>query len=333
MKPFFKRKLTRAAFIALIPAIILATSIYSVLLSYAAPDSARWTLVTSGAPFQGRSGHTATVFKNRLWIIGGWNGGDGLNDVWSTTDGKTWTCATRNAPFRARAAHTAVAFDNRLWVIGGLSYDSERNIIDLNDIWYTSDGTHWECATRHAGFTSRGGHSSVIFKNRIWVIGGIAGGADVWNSRDGVTWNRVTNSAEFGSRGGQSTAVLNNEIVLIGGMYVDNENRFISLKDVWISADGNRWRKVHNSDGFFAGGGQSTAVINGRLLVMGGFRKSGTIFASRNGTEWERIDGSAEFGERVAHTCIAFRDRVWVIGGYTGAQHTSDVWSAHPDAL
>jgi hypothetical protein len=280
MKTFFKRKLTRVAFIVLIPAIVLATSIYSVLLSYSAPESGQWVMATPEAPFQGRSGHTGTVFKNRMWIIGGWNGNSGLNDVWSSRDGKTWTCAARHAPFRERAAHTTLAYDNKLWVIGG-----------------------------------------------------IACSADVWSSRDGVHWDRATATAEFGSRGGQSTVVLNNEIVLIGGMYVDNENSFNSLKDVWISSDGSRWRKVHHSEGFFAGGGQSCAVIDGRLWVMGGFRKSGAIFASRNGSEWEHIDGSAEFGERVAHTCIAFRDRVWVIGGYTGARHTSDVWSASPGQL
>ncbi len=333
MKTFFIRKLTRAAFMALIPSIVLATSIYSALLSYSAPESGQWVMATPEAPFQGRSGHTGTVFKNRMWIIGGWNGNSGLNDVWYSRDGKTWICATRNAPFRERAAHTAIVFDNKLWIIGGLTYDREKNIIDLNDVWYTSDGAHWVCAAPHAGFTSRGGHSSVVFRDRIWVIGGIACSADVWSSRDGVHWDRATRTAEFGSRGGQSTAVLNNEIVLIGGMYVDNENRFNSLKDVWISSDGSRWRKVHHSEGFFAGGGQSCAVIDGRLWVMGGFRKSGAIFASRNGSEWEHIDGSAEFGERVAHTCIAFKDRIWVIGGYTGARHTSDVWSASPGQL
>jgi hypothetical protein len=34
-------------------------------------DGANWTQVTAGAPFEGRSDFTLTLFDNKLWVIGG----------------------------------------------------------------------------------------------------------------------------------------------------------------------------------------------------------------------------------------------------------------------
>ena len=41
-----------------------------------------------------------------------------------------------------------------------------------NDVWYSSDGINWYQATPNANFSKRQSHSSVVFNNKIWVIGG-----------------------------------------------------------------------------------------------------------------------------------------------------------------
>ena len=61
-------------------------------------DSAsyRWEEVGI-APFAPRDGAGALTFRDRMWLLGGWNPRDKehfplicSNDVWSSADGSTW---------------------------------------------------------------------------------------------------------------------------------------------------------------------------------------------------------------------------------------------------
>ena len=57
----------------------------------------QWTPVNLAAPFAPHDGAGALVFKDRMWLIGGWNPGDEehfpricSNDVWYSADGVEW---------------------------------------------------------------------------------------------------------------------------------------------------------------------------------------------------------------------------------------------------
>src|SRR4051812_26744523 len=96
----------------------------------------RWVNVTRKAAFAARDGAGAVVFKDRMWLLGGWNPGDRAhfpricnNEVWNSDDGATWTLIRPNT-FLDRAfdpardwegRHTAgtVAFRDRIWIVGG----------------------------------------------------------------------------------------------------------------------------------------------------------------------------------------------------------------------
>jgi len=102
-------------------------------------QSPEWKLATDNARFPGRSGHKCLLFKNKLWIIGGWNGKKVLGDIWFSNDGIDWKCALKSAPFPPRAAHSALVYKNKIWVIGGLNFDRDMDIRDMNDcLLYTS---------------------------------------------------------------------------------------------------------------------------------------------------------------------------------------------------
>ena len=104
--------------------------------------------------------------------------------MWSSVDGTNWTQVTASATFPIRWGHSSVVFDNKIWVIGGrrTSSGAENRV---NDMWSSSDGTNW-VETTHTDFSARSAHSSVVFNNKIWVIGGHgnSGGGlpDVWSS-------------------------------------------------------------------------------------------------------------------------------------------------------
>src|SRR5262245_26049538 len=58
----------------------------------------RWVKVTDRAAYAPRDGAGPLVFRNRMWLIGGWNPGDKQhfpricnNEVWCSADGVEWT--------------------------------------------------------------------------------------------------------------------------------------------------------------------------------------------------------------------------------------------------
>ena len=77
------------------------------------------------------------MHNNRLWLVGGFDGGARQNDVWWSQDGKDWTEVTGSADFSPRNAHRVVAHNDKLWVIGG--WDGTLK----NDVWQSEDGENW----------------------------------------------------------------------------------------------------------------------------------------------------------------------------------------------
>ena len=63
--------------------------------------------------------HTAVVFDDKMWVLGGFDGSSTLNDVWWSVDGASWTEVTASNHWSARYYHTAVVFDGKMWVLGG----------------------------------------------------------------------------------------------------------------------------------------------------------------------------------------------------------------------
>ena len=57
-----------------------------------------------------RSYHQALSLNGRLYVLGGYDGNNTYNDVWSSADGKSWILETGNADWLKRAAHQAVVF-------------------------------------------------------------------------------------------------------------------------------------------------------------------------------------------------------------------------------
>ena len=64
-----------------------------------------------------------------------------------------------------------MVYDNRIWVMGGLigGFLWANN---AKDVWYSTDGTTWIQATPTASWEIRSGHTSVVFNNWMWVMGG-----------------------------------------------------------------------------------------------------------------------------------------------------------------
>jgi hypothetical protein len=91
----------------------------------------------------------------------------------------------------------------------------------------------WIRATNSATWFPRAGHTSVVFDNKMWVLGGYDFSNlynDVWFSTDGVNWTCATASADWSARAFHTSVVFDNKIWMFGG---ESNNGF--KHDVWYS--------------------------------------------------------------------------------------------------
>ncbi|WP_299680245.1 kelch repeat-containing protein [uncultured Tenacibaculum sp.] len=183
---------------------------------WSSSDGINWNLETNNATFPARQGHTTVVFNNKIWIIGGKNNNSEFNDIWSSSDGLNWNLETNNAAFVARFEHTSIIFKNKIWVIGGINSNQGNGLGDLNDVWSSSDGINWKIENINSNFSPRHGHSSTVFKNRMWVISGSLNN-DFWSSKDGIIWEKETEITNFNGRGNHANIVYDNKLWILGG--------------------------------------------------------------------------------------------------------------------
>jgi hypothetical protein len=152
---------------------------------WSSEDGVNWQQVTASAGFSPRHLFSAVVYDNKMWVIGGENAQrpyTDTSDVWYSGDGVTWTRATGAAGFSPRGGLISLVYNNRLWVLSGFSGTGTTAASRYNDVWSSSDGTAWQQENSSAAFTGRYDLSSVVFDNKIWVIGGNDGSYknDVW---------------------------------------------------------------------------------------------------------------------------------------------------------
>ncbi|MFC1504548.1 LamG-like jellyroll fold domain-containing protein, partial [Spirochaetota bacterium] len=280
-------------------------------------EGADWICATNNAAFPKRRTHQAVVFKDKLWIIGGYDGVN-KNDVWYSSDGADWYEATNNAAFSDRDGHTTTIYDGKMWLIGGNSSGFK------NDIWYSSDGTNWYETTNSAPFTARNNCKSVVYDNKMWVIGGYDGIYlnDVWYSSDGTNWYEATNNASFSGINGHQALVYDNKMWIMGG-YGNNGN----TNDVWYSTDGASWYEATNSAAFTKRRLHSSCVFDSKMWVIAGLDtvKRSDVWYSTNGSHWTEASSNCAFDDRWGQQATVYRNRIWLTAGQAAA-YTNDVW-------
>ncbi|MBN2436584.1 MAG: hypothetical protein JXK07_15095 [Spirochaetes bacterium] len=303
-------------------------------------------------------GYKTVVFKDKIWLIGGresssWSA---MNyDVWCSDDGENWSIAAESLDFLGRYGHTLVVFDDKMWVIGGWEYldntgddGGERT---ENDVWYTEDGINWVCATQSASFSRRVAHTSVVFDNKMWVIGGVYNGrdedyfiraTDVWYSEDGANWIEANDSPAIGIsdsnlRISHSSIVFDDKIWIIGGGCLDEDKN--TSFDTFSSSDGIDWMKTSSEEcdsyelyDFACSGIEYTPslVFNDNIYAF----QNNKVFRSAGGEYWSSTplsglpfcESSSSMATDLQYeilTVFKFKDKVWITARL--AQSNGDV--------
>ena len=179
-------------------------------------------------------------------------------------------------------------------------------------------------ATASAGWSVRSHYASVVFDNKMWVIGGYIGGGlknDVWYSSDGVNWTQATASAGWSARSYHTSVVFDNKMWVIGG---ETWTSPYYKNDVWYSSDGVNWTQATASAGWSARSYHTSVVFDNKMWVMGG--SGSDVWYSSDGVNWTRATASAGWGARYGHTSVVFNGKMWVIGGLVNGSYKNDVW-------
>jgi photosystem II stability/assembly factor-like uncharacterized protein len=209
------------------------------------------------APWSARHGHAAVVTsKENLILMGGHDGTNYLNDIWSMQDPEqamtysSWVQVQKGSLtdgsddkslFSPRYGHAVVInTQDVMFVMGGFYADKKAGkVFCFHDVWRSDDeGNTWKLVTSHAPWTGRYQHASLVTdEDHVFIIGGLNVDlercSDVWRTKDdGVTWDEVTPAAPWEARYEHASVIdRNSSLYVIGGMSTGADK----FHDVWRS--------------------------------------------------------------------------------------------------
>jgi hypothetical protein len=303
----------------------------------AGPD---WVQVTGQAAWQPRDSSGEVVFRDRMWLLGGWFDSYSAppRDVWSSRDGRTWEQVTHQAPWKHSDLPMTITFRDRMWLMGGWYNGRLPGHEASREVWASSDGAKWEQVTAQAAWSARLAAGIVVHRDRLWILGGIENyyfgdstslKNDVWSSADGRTWRQETAAAPWAPRAYHGAVVHDGKIwVLGGGNYVPE---YQAHHDVWYSEDGIHWEEATGNAPWHPRLWFSALTYRDHLWVLGGWsnepsRNWGDVWFSRDGRKWQRLVSEKTWKERHEHSAYVFQDKIWVAGGHAMPLN-SEVWS------
>ncbi len=280
-----------------------------------------------------REYHGMEVLGSTLYLFGGYNGSNYLNDVWSlNADGINWTSVAASGQFSPRSQFGTSSFTSGasagFVVIGGTN-----GISYYSDVWFTANGTTWTQLSTGA-FPGRSGAGVAYLNGLLYVAGGYNGTSvlnDVWSSPDGVTWTEVTASAGFTARQLFGMKPFMGKLFVWGG----ENGSSTALQDVWSSPDGVTWiqsyvfnaqpvRYAFSSDVGFYGLGKQPAI-----RIFGGYdgtNYNNDIWESKDGCCWLQTVPNNGFSIRAGHASKKMGNSIYLTGGYNGSSYLNDVW-------
>ncbi|MEM9361407.1 MAG: kelch repeat-containing protein [Bacteroidota bacterium] len=253
------------------------------------------------------------------------------DDNGNSADSETFSFTTRNlnsraltlnADFPPRVEFTTSVFQDKIWIIGGRVRDGDV-IENRNDIWSSEDGITWTLEVEEAPFTPRNGLKSVVFQDKIWVVGGfdITTQNDIWSSENGIDWTLEIEEANFPGLTAHELIVFNDRLWIIGG-----NSEFMLQNTIWSSTDGINWSEEVTAP--FSLRTTAATVFDGKLWVVSGLQVTSTdlsdVWSSTNGVDWTLEIENAPFLPKSRHTVESFSNHLWVLAGVSESQNPEE---------
>ncbi|VVA91789.1 unnamed protein product [Arabis nemorensis] len=212
-----------------------------------------WTQpMINGTPPPPRDSHSCTTVGDNLFVFGGTDGINPLNDLYILdTSSHTWIRpSVRGEGPEAREGHSATLVGRRLFLFGGCGKSSTINDeIYYNDLYILNTETFvWKRAITIGNPPSaRDSHTCSSWKNKIVVIGG-EDGHDYYLSdvhildTETLIWKELNTSGQLlAPRAGHVTVSLGRNLFVFGG-FTDAQNLYDDL--YVLDIDTCVWSKV-----------------------------------------------------------------------------------------
>ena len=227
---------------------------------------------------------------------------------------------------RATAVATVRLVKNGIFVLGGKASSLQ------NDVWLSVDSGWWKEA--NAAWPARDAHQAVVYKGRLWVMGGFSwqGGNknDVWSSADGKSWSLLETTGTWSGRTRHRSVAYKGRLYVTGGWDGGSLR-----KEVWSWAPGEaNWTMT--TPPWTARESHQVVVHNERLYLLGGQASEGNdvrkndVWSTTDGENW-RFEGNADWPIRSLHQAVSHQGRLYVMGGWrtkdSGSRY-NDVWSS-----
>jgi hypothetical protein len=219
------------------------------------------------------------VHESKLYKTGGYYGYFDLTDdkVYSSYDGVNFQVDSV-LPNNNTLGCQIVSFNGVLYYFsartGGTSY--------VDDIFKQDENGDWQSHLSNPPWGNLEGFSCLVFKNKVWVIGGMEYDGNhsndvyyntVYSSSDLETWTTVTSSAIAGYDGFayHGACVYDDKMWIFGGVYDNGAGTVEPKTFVYNSSDGSTWTLIGaipaDSDGRHNVG---VSVFNGKIYFAGG---------------------------------------------------------------
>ncbi|XP_006821248.1 leucine-zipper-like transcriptional regulator 1 [Saccoglossus kowalevskii] len=170
----------------------------------------RWRRMPECDEFVGarRSKHTVVAYKDAIYVFGGDNGKNMLNDLlrFDVKDCSWGRAFTTGTPPASRYHHSAVVFSNSMFVFGGYTGDiySNSNLRNKNDLleykFNTGQWTEWRIEGRLP--PARSAHGAAVYEEKLWIFAGYDGNTrlnDMWTlnlTGEPKAWEEVQQSGD-----------------------------------------------------------------------------------------------------------------------------------------
>jgi hypothetical protein len=135
-------------------------------------------------------------------------------------------------------------------------------------------------------------------------------------------WENVTPKAAFPEGYGFPVFVMNGEMRALYG-------------SGWTSKDGKNWTRAGLPSAGLNPGYQKYVQFKNAVYALGAvegnylnFRVRTKIARTRDFRSWETVAEKSNLPERIFYGALAFKDKIWLFGGWDGARYYNDVWNS-----
>lgn len=216
-----------------------------------------------------------------------------------------------------------------------------------NEVWSSGDGVRWrkDLADDHPGFDRRHGHATLLWRDKLWIIGGDwwrhAYNHDVVSSPDGIAWTVELTQTPWPDRAVLVAGVYDDKLWVVGGQTLDGPREdFVYHNDVWSSVDGVNWVQVAAdapaSATRWSGRGSVNELVefNGRMWLVGGARyRDDAVGSSFFAEVWSTTDGvtwtqhaAPPWQGRIWPDVRVWDGKLWLMFGHDNLANLNDTW-------